>query len=152
MRLCCRQAVSGGKPSVSLRNVLIDWSNPCTRVRWLRGATGCSTPKTQVADCLYGRVFAPEAERARQIRTRRVRCGALWARSSPSPTGRVDDGQILGHLCALNAGQRVVHRIFGEGIVLQIKGRGEFTRVHVNFDAVGEKRLMLNVAKLVALD
>lgn len=106
----------------------------------------------QVADCLYGRVFAPEAERVRHVRTRRVCCGPLWARSSPLPTDQVDGGQILDHLCALNVGQRVVHRIFGEGIMLQIEGRGEFTRVHVNFDAVGEKWLMLNVAELVALD
>ena len=101
----------------------------------------------QVADCLYGRVFAPEAEKAQQ-----AHCGAFWTRSSPSSTGWVDGDQILDHLCTLNAGQRVVHRKFGEGTVLQIEGKGEFTRVHVNFDAVGEKWLLLNAAKLVALD
>ena len=53
---------------------------------------------------------------------------------------------------ALKVGQRVAHRTFGEGIVLQSEGKGDRTRIQVNFDAAGEKWLMLSAAKLQALD
>ena len=54
--------------------------------------------------------------------------------------------------CPLNVGQRVAHRTFGEGVVLQSEGKGERTRIQVHFDAAGEKWLMLGAAKLEALD
>ena len=52
----------------------------------------------------------------------------------------------------VNIGQRVAHRKFGEGVVLQCDGHGERTRVLVHFAAAGEKWLMLSVANLQALD
>jgi DNA helicase-2/ATP-dependent DNA helicase PcrA len=45
-------------------------------------------------------------------------------------------------------GQRVVHRKFGEGIVLNYEGSGEHGRVQVNFDEFGSKWLVLAYAKL----
>ncbi len=67
---------------------------------------------------------------------------------SRSPTSALFESNA----CALNVGQRVAHRTFGEGIVLQSEGKGERTRVQVHFDAAGEKWLMLSAAKLEALD
>ncbi|NDV90397.1 DNA helicase II [Alteromonas sp. 345S023] len=45
-------------------------------------------------------------------------------------------------------GQRVTHRKFGEGIVLNYEGSGEHARVQVNFDEFGTKWLVLAYAKL----
>jgi DNA helicase-2/ATP-dependent DNA helicase PcrA len=48
-------------------------------------------------------------------------------------------------------GQRVLHQIFGEGIILNVEGNGPSTRVQVNFDREGSKWLVLQYAKLEAL-
>jgi DNA helicase-2/ATP-dependent DNA helicase PcrA len=48
-------------------------------------------------------------------------------------------------------GQRVSHRKFGEGIVLNYEGSGEHARVQVSFDEYGNKWLISSVAKLQAL-
>jgi len=51
----------------------------------------------------------------------------------------------------LSLGQRVYHRIFGEGIVLNFEGRGASARVEVNFDSEGSKWLVLQYANLQLL-
>lgn len=48
----------------------------------------------------------------------------------------------------LYAGMQVMHRAFGEGIILATEGRGVRMRVQVNFKRAGSKWLMANVAKL----
>jgi DNA helicase-2/ATP-dependent DNA helicase PcrA len=48
----------------------------------------------------------------------------------------------------LRLGQRVVHRTFGEGIVLYLEGRGEHARVQVNFATGGAKWLVAAYAGL----
>jgi DNA helicase-2/ATP-dependent DNA helicase PcrA len=48
-------------------------------------------------------------------------------------------------------GERVEHKKFGEGTVLNYEGSGEHARVHVNFDNLGTKILMLAYAKLTKL-
>jgi DNA helicase-2/ATP-dependent DNA helicase PcrA len=45
-------------------------------------------------------------------------------------------------------GQRVNHRKFGQGVVLNYEGSGEHARVQVNFDEFGTKWLVLSFAKL----
>ena len=45
-------------------------------------------------------------------------------------------------------GQRVTHRKFGEGIVLNYEGSGDHAREQVNFDEFGSKWLVLAYAKL----
>lgn len=45
-------------------------------------------------------------------------------------------------------GQRVQHRKFGAGVVLNYEGSGEHARIQVNFDDVGSKWLVLSFAKL----
>jgi len=51
----------------------------------------------------------------------------------------------------LSLGQRVMHRKFGEGVVLNFEGDGARTRIQVNFDNVGSKWLMLGYANLEPL-
>ena len=48
----------------------------------------------------------------------------------------------------LRLGQRVVHRIFGEGVVLHLEGHGEHSRVQVNFEGEGVKWLVAAYAGL----
>jgi len=51
----------------------------------------------------------------------------------------------------LALGQRVLHGVFGEGVVLGVEGDGEALRVQVNFDREGSKWLVAAYAKLQPL-
>ena len=48
---------------------------------------------------------------------------------------------------AVELGQRVRHQLFGEGVVVHCEGRGDSTRVEVNFDREGSKWLVWEYAK-----
>jgi DNA helicase-2/ATP-dependent DNA helicase PcrA len=48
----------------------------------------------------------------------------------------------------LRIGQRVLHRKFGEGVVLNCEGSGSHARVEVNFKQAGSKWLVLSYANL----
>lgn len=48
-------------------------------------------------------------------------------------------------------GQRVRHAKFGTGTVIDHEGEGEKARVHVHFDSVGPKWLLLNLANLATV-
>ncbi|MEM7083410.1 MAG: DNA helicase II [Pseudomonadota bacterium] len=48
-------------------------------------------------------------------------------------------------------GQRVHHKKFGEGVILNFAGQGAQTRVDVNFASVGMKQLVLSYANLEVL-
>ncbi|PCJ45818.1 MAG: DNA helicase II [Moraxellaceae bacterium] len=45
-------------------------------------------------------------------------------------------------------GQRVRHKKFGDGVVLDCEGSGPNAQIHINFADVGEKRLVMQYAKL----
>ena len=45
-------------------------------------------------------------------------------------------------------GERVMHETFGAGAVMEISGFGRDLKVKVNFDDVGEKKLLLRYARL----
>ncbi len=51
----------------------------------------------------------------------------------------------------LKLGQRVSHANFGEGVVVDYEGSGAHTRVQVNFEAAGQKWLVLAYANLAAV-
>lgn len=48
-------------------------------------------------------------------------------------------------------GQRVLHPVFGEGVILNAEGSGSHTRIQVKFDNEGSKWLILAFAKLQAV-
>jgi DNA helicase-2/ATP-dependent DNA helicase PcrA len=50
--------------------------------------------------------------------------------------------------CSVRLGQRVKHRKFGEGVVLNSEGSGAHARVQVNFEATGTKWLVVAYANL----
>ena len=83
-----------------------------------------------------------EEVRPRATITRPVSFGA------PAPTRAVapaDNGT------GLALGQRVEHKKFGEGVVLNFEGRGPQARVQVNFRGAGAKWLVVQFAGLRAL-
>jgi DNA helicase-2/ATP-dependent DNA helicase PcrA len=49
---------------------------------------------------------------------------------------------------SLSVGDRVSHKIFGEGVVISLTGSGNDQQVTVNFDSAGVKRLLLSYAPL----
>jgi DNA helicase-2/ATP-dependent DNA helicase PcrA len=51
----------------------------------------------------------------------------------------------------LRLGQRVAHKVFGEGVILNFEGNGPNARVQVNFSNVGSKWLVQSYAKLKIL-
>ena len=51
----------------------------------------------------------------------------------------------------LSLGARVYHDKFAEGVIMNIEGKGEHTRVQVNFEAAGVKWLVLSFARLTRL-
>jgi DNA helicase-2/ATP-dependent DNA helicase PcrA len=52
------------------------------------------------------------------------------------------------HETGLLLGQRVMHSVFGEGVILNIEGQGSNARVQVNFDDEGSKWLVAAYANL----
>ncbi|WP_341936919.1 DNA helicase II [Marinimicrobium sp. C2-29] len=65
----------------------------------------------------------------------------------PQGTRLTDTGEETG----FHLGQRVMHAIFGEGVILHFEGQGAHARVQVNFDNEGSKWLVMQYAKLEAL-
>ena len=51
----------------------------------------------------------------------------------------------------LSLGQRVEHRMFGEGVVMKFEGTGPQTKVTVNFESQGQKTLIAAYANLKGL-
>jgi DNA helicase-2/ATP-dependent DNA helicase PcrA len=56
-----------------------------------------------------------------------------------------------GSVDGINVGQRVSHKKFGEGVVLNYEGHGSHARVQVNFENAGSKWLVLAYANLTVL-
>ena len=54
--------------------------------------------------------------------------------------------------CTVSAGQRVRHRVFGEGMVLSVTPMGGDNLIEVAFDKVGTKKIMANFAKLTPVE
>ena len=54
----------------------------------------------------------------------------------------------IGSKQVFTIGQRVKHKIFGEGMILSAKPMGNDTLLEIAFDKSGTKKLMANFAKL----
>jgi DNA helicase-2/ATP-dependent DNA helicase PcrA len=83
------------------------------------------------------------AEAIEEVRTRSGIQQPRWqAHDSVS-----DEQAVTG----LSLGTRVEHGKFGEGVIMNIEGKGEHTRVQVNFESAGLKWLVLSFARLTYL-
>lgn len=68
------------------------------------------------------------------------------ASSSKSSSAWVDDQST--HESGISVGMAVTHPKFGDGVVLNLEGQGEYARIQVNFSDVGSKWLVLAYANL----
>ena len=68
--------------------------------------------------------------------------------TSFSTNSRISDS---GDLTGFELGQRVSHHVYGEGVILNFEGNGPRARVHVSFEQVGTKILILASANLQSL-
>jgi DNA helicase-2/ATP-dependent DNA helicase PcrA len=97
---------------------------------------------------LHGSDFYPQASRfLRELPPELLAEVRLGGSVYPSPRSSVSEASSSS---GLRLGQRVVHAKFGEGVVLQIEGGGNDTRVQVNFKGVGIKWLIAAYAGLTA--
>ena len=77
-----------------------------------------------------------------------VRLHNTVARPTTYAKARIsDEGSDTG----FQLGQQVRHNVYGDGIILNFEGNGPRARVHVAFDEVGTKILILASANLVAI-
>jgi DNA helicase-2/ATP-dependent DNA helicase PcrA len=83
------------------------------------------------------------AEAIEEIRTRGGGYQSAWQAQST-----VDEASPAS---GLSLGARVRHDKFGEGVVMNLEGKGEHTRVQVNFESAGIKWLVLSFARLTCL-
>lgn len=60
------------------------------------------------------------------------------------------DDQIT-HETGVSIGSIVTHQKFGDGVVLNIEGQGEYARIQINFSELGSKWLVLAYANLTLL-
>ncbi len=80
-----------------------------------------------------------------------VRMGGTLYQPMHAGADRTYNNSLAEH-SGLHIGQRVLHTVFGEGVVLQCEGNGERARVQVNFAAAGSKWLILGLANLRPID
>ncbi len=93
--------------------------------------------------------FNPPSRFLREIPselTQEIRTGGSISRKSYDSKGIIAQGEIPETDLVL--GQRVVHEVFGEGVILNYEGQGANARVEVNFDSSETKWLMASYAKL----
>ncbi len=102
---------------------------------------------------LYGKENYPRPSRflkeipAEQLQEIRVRASI----SKPVTSIKPSRGAAIGTSGRYQLGQRVRHKKFGEGVVLQVDGEGAQERVQINFATAGMKWLMLSYASLEVL-
>jgi DNA helicase-2/ATP-dependent DNA helicase PcrA len=80
---------------------------------------------------------------------REVRAHNTITRPVSIKSNTLASGEVPG--AGIQLGQRVMHAMFGEGVVLNFEGAGASARIQVNFDEQGSKWLVLQYAKLQAL-
>ncbi|MGR8946537.1 MAG: DNA helicase II [Gammaproteobacteria bacterium] len=97
---------------------------------------------------LHGSDYYPQPSRfIREIPAELLEEARLGGRtSSVSMSHEINDNNT-----GLSLGQQVQHKTFGTGVVLHVEGRGEHTRVQVNFEAEGVKWLVAAYAGLQAV-
>ena len=84
-------------------------------------------------------------EHVEEIRPR-VQVSRPMRVAQPSARRRTATG--VGNELGIRLGQRVRHKKFGDGVILNCEGQGAHARVEVNFESAGTKWLVLSYANL----
>jgi ATP-dependent DNA helicase UvrD/PcrA len=109
----------------------------CAEVRRLHGNENYTSPSR-----FLGEIPPALVE---EVRAKPMLGRGDWAPAPGLPPEIADVPQ------GMRLGSRVRHASFGEGVVLNVEGRGSHARVQVNFAGAGTKWLVLAYAKLEAL-
>ena len=83
-------------------------------------------------------------EHVEEVRPRVQVSRPVRARGSRQGGGSAAKGSEMG----IHLGQRVHHKKFGDGVILNCEGQGAHARVEVNFEVAGTKWLVLSYANL----
>ena len=102
--------------------------------RRLHGMDNFSQPSRFISEIPddYVEEIRPRVQVARPMRSTR-----------PAAAGRASDNEL-----GIRLGQRVCHKKFGDGVILNYEGQGAHARVEVNFESAGTKWLVLSYANL----
>jgi DNA helicase-2/ATP-dependent DNA helicase PcrA len=84
-------------------------------------------------------------EHVEEVRPR-VQVSRPMRSQRPPQRGRVSTSP--GNELGIRLGQRVRHKKFGDGVILNCEGQGAHARVEVNFESAGTKWLVLSYANL----
>ena len=103
--------------------------------RRLHGMDNYSQPSRFISEIPAEHV---EEVRPRVQVSRPMQAGASSRRARSAP----------GNEAGIRLGQRVRHRKFGDGVILNCEGQGAHARVEVNFETAGTKWLVLSYANL----
>jgi len=77
----------------------------------------------------------------------------LTGNSKPKETAHVPSPNFIpSDISKLEAGMRVEHQKFGFGEVIKMEGSAHNPVATIRFDANGEKKIMLNYAKLMIIN
>ena len=71
------------------------------------------------------------------------------ARPTSYAAGSIQSDQ--GEATGFSLGQQIMHNVYGEGVILNFEGNGPRARVHVSFEEVGTKILILASANLTSI-
>jgi DNA helicase-2/ATP-dependent DNA helicase PcrA len=71
------------------------------------------------------------------------------ARPTSYAAGSIQSDQ--GEATGFSLGQQIMHNVYGEGVILNFEGNGPRARVHVSFEEVGTKILILASANLTGI-
>ncbi len=77
----------------------------------------------------------------------RVRVSRPYAATRTSRRAVIEDSPVPG----ISLGQRVHHKKFGDGVVMNYEGQGQHARLQVNFESAGTKWLVMAYANLQVL-
>ena len=77
---------------------------------------------------------------------------SLDLKNSLAWTKKVETSKKSSHGKNINVGDKVKHKIFGKGMVVQKKEKNGDFEVVISFDKKGLKRLMLSVAPIELVD
>ncbi len=99
---------------------------------------------------LFLKEIQPDLVERRDLRRGRRYAGAGY--SSRPPRSQPKPDPLSQALPKLYVGCEISHEAFGVGRVMQIEGRGEHTKVVVNFYEQGTKKLVVKYANLQVLD
>jgi len=119
-------------------------SNMGTAFERMNRGFGSSNSNSSKTDLRYG---APPAKKPENARPSYLQPAAI-SKPAVTATHVPSENFVASDTSGLEAGMRVEHQKFGFGTVAKVEGSAHNPIANINFDTNGEKKIMLNYAKL----